>query len=126
MFCSFFFFAFFLAGEKVQEAFPPGREARAVVEGRFLSMRGRLTKMGIRQPSAVLATGGGTNSPAIMQVGETSLEGQSSRFAIRTLCVTAAANGEARRLGISCAAESPRFVLRGSSCLSFCTKNWAP
>ncbi|CAN0559956.1 unnamed protein product, partial [Laminaria digitata] len=54
--------------EKVKEAFSPGQEARAVVEGRFLSMRGRLLTMGIPQPSAVLATGGGTNSPAIMQV----------------------------------------------------------
>ncbi|CAM9356656.1 unnamed protein product, partial [Hapterophycus canaliculatus] len=52
----------------VEEAFPPGVEARAVVEGRFLSMRGRMVRMGIPRPSAVLATGGGTNSPAILQV----------------------------------------------------------
>ncbi|CAN0568890.1 unnamed protein product, partial [Ectocarpus sp. 12 AP-2014] len=48
--------------------FPPGVEARAVVEGRFLSMRGRMQRMGIPRPTAVLATGGGTNSPAMMQV----------------------------------------------------------
>eukprot|EP00903_Cladosiphon_okamuranus_P007840 g7585.t1 len=50
------------------KAFAPGTEVRAVVEGRFLSMRGRMLRMGIPRPSAVLATGGGTNSPAIMQV----------------------------------------------------------
>eukprot|EP00752_Nemacystus_decipiens_P016481 g14732.t1 len=50
------------------EAFARGAEARAVVEGRFLSMRGRMLRMGIPRPSAVLATGGGTNSPAILQV----------------------------------------------------------
>ncbi|CAN0161221.1 unnamed protein product [Ectocarpus sp. 8 AP-2014] len=54
--------------EVVDEAFPPGVEARAVVEGRFLSMRGRMQRMGIPRPTAVLATGGGTNSPAMMQV----------------------------------------------------------
>lgn len=56
------------ADEVVEHSFSPGEEARAVVEGRFLSMRGRLTKMGIPPPEAVLATGGGSNSPAIMQV----------------------------------------------------------
>ncbi|CAM9645235.1 unnamed protein product [Ascophyllum nodosum] len=54
--------------EVIEGVFPAGEEVRAVVEGRFLSMRGRLLKMGIRPPEAVLATGGGTNSPAIMQV----------------------------------------------------------
>ncbi|CBJ25521.1 similar to xylulokinase homolog [Ectocarpus siliculosus] len=54
--------------EVVDEAFPPEVEARAVVEGRFLSMRGRMQRMGIPRPTAVLATGGGTNSPAMMQV----------------------------------------------------------
>lgn len=54
--------------EFVEQSFSPGEEARAVVEGRFLSMRGRLMKMGIPPPEAVLATGGGSNSPAIMQV----------------------------------------------------------
>ncbi|CAM9439927.1 unnamed protein product [Ectocarpus fasciculatus] len=52
----------------VDEAFPPEVEARAVVEGRFLSMRGRMLRMGIPRPTAVLATGGGTNSPAMMQI----------------------------------------------------------
>lgn len=56
------------ADELVDEAFPPEVEARAVVEGRFLSMRGRMLRMGIPRPTAVLATGGGTNSPAMMQV----------------------------------------------------------
>lgn len=64
----FLLYLSFIADEKVEETFSPGQEARAVVEGRFLSMRGRLLKMGIPQPKAVLATGGGTNSPAIMQV----------------------------------------------------------
>ncbi|CAN0205913.1 unnamed protein product [Ectocarpus sp. 4 AP-2014] len=54
--------------EVVDEAFPAGVEARAVVEGRFLSMRGRMQRMGIPRATAVLATGGGTNSPAMMQV----------------------------------------------------------
>ncbi|CAM9733519.1 unnamed protein product [Pylaiella littoralis] len=54
--------------EIVEEAFGPGAEARAVVEGRFLSFRGRMLRMGIPPPKAVLATGGGTNSPAIMQI----------------------------------------------------------
>lgn len=54
--------------EVVDKAFSPEEEARAVVEGRFLSMRGRMLRMGIPRPSAVLATGGGTNSTAILQV----------------------------------------------------------
>ncbi|KAG5180776.1 hypothetical protein JKP88DRAFT_349367 [Tribonema minus] len=42
--------------------------ARALVEGRFLSMRARLTRMGIGPAQRVLAMGGASASAAMMQV----------------------------------------------------------
>jgi xylulokinase len=44
---------------------------RAVVEGRFLSMRGRLLKMGVAQPKRVLAVGGASSNKGMMQVSNT-------------------------------------------------------
>eukprot|EP00953_Heterococcus_sp_UTEX-ZZ885_P004794 3074-Heterococcus_DN1.PRE.1 len=40
---------------------------RAIVEGRFLSMRGRLLKMGVAQPKRVLAVGGASSNKGMMQ-----------------------------------------------------------
>ncbi|CAM9655025.1 unnamed protein product, partial [Choristocarpus tenellus] len=54
--------------DEIIERFSPEEEVRAVVEGRFLSMKSRLLRMGMPAPTTVLATGGGTNSPAILQV----------------------------------------------------------
>jgi xylulokinase len=44
---------------------------RAVVEGRFLTMRGRLLKMGVAQPKRVLAVGGASSNKGMMQVSST-------------------------------------------------------
>ena len=42
--------------------------ARAVVEGRFLSMRGRGGALGLKGARRILATGGGSQSTAILQI----------------------------------------------------------
>jgi xylulokinase len=41
---------------------------RAVVEGRFLSMRAKLTSLGLDSPKCIYATGGGARNQAILQV----------------------------------------------------------
>ncbi|CAM9433343.1 unnamed protein product, partial [Phaeothamnion confervicola] len=55
-------------GGEALAALTPAEEARAVVEGRFLSMRARLQGMGISSPKRVLATGGGSSNPHICQI----------------------------------------------------------
>ena len=49
-------------GERV-DAFPAGADARAVVEGQFLSMRLHCANLGIR-PRSILATGGASAATA--------------------------------------------------------------
>jgi len=46
----------------------PAETVRATVEGRFLSMRSHGGKLGLSKASRVLATGGGSKSPEILQV----------------------------------------------------------
>jgi xylulokinase len=46
---------------------------RAVVEGRFLSMRGRLLRMGVAQPKRVLAVGGASSNKGMMQVSKSNI-----------------------------------------------------
>lgn len=41
-------------------------EARAVVEGRFLSMRAHARELSVGQPSRILATGGGSKNPEVV------------------------------------------------------------
>ncbi|CAN0046272.1 unnamed protein product, partial [Heterosigma akashiwo] len=50
-------------------AFPPAADVRAVVEGRFLSMRARMTTIGVPRPSLLVATGGASANKAILQAG---------------------------------------------------------
>ncbi|CAM9213716.1 unnamed protein product [Chrysoparadoxa australica] len=56
-------------GEALEESSLTGSEkVRALVEGRFLSMRARLQQMGIPPPSRLIAVGGGSASRGILQV----------------------------------------------------------
>ncbi len=48
-------------------SFPPDVEARAVLEGQFLSMRLHAAAVGI-QPAGILATGGASVDPAVLRV----------------------------------------------------------
>lgn len=48
-----------------QEDITAEEEARAVVEGRFLSMRAHARELGVGQPSRILATGGGSKNPEV-------------------------------------------------------------
>jgi len=51
------------------EAFDPAHEARAVVEGRFLSMKAHAGAIGLpTRPRRILATGGGSTNAEMMQV----------------------------------------------------------
>ncbi|CAM9333617.1 unnamed protein product [Pylaiella littoralis] len=43
-------------------------EARAVVEGRFLSMKAHARELGVGQPVRILATGGGSNNAEVLQI----------------------------------------------------------
>ncbi|CAM9344138.1 unnamed protein product [Scytosiphon promiscuus] len=43
-------------------------EARAVVEGRFLSMKAHARELGVGQPRRILATGGGSKNAEVLQV----------------------------------------------------------
>ncbi|CBJ33890.1 conserved unknown protein [Ectocarpus siliculosus] len=43
-------------------------EVRAVVEGRFLSMKAHARELGVAKPERVLATGGGSNNAELLQV----------------------------------------------------------
>lgn len=43
---------------------------RAVVEGRFLSMRAHARELGVGQPSRILATGGGSKNPQVREYWE--------------------------------------------------------
>ncbi|CAM9776814.1 unnamed protein product [Ectocarpus sp. 8 AP-2014] len=43
-------------------------EVRAVVEGRFLSMKAHARELGVEKPERVLATGGGSNNAELLQV----------------------------------------------------------
>lgn len=46
----------------MKEKMSAEEETRAVVEGRFLSMRAHARELGVGQPSRILATGGGSNN----------------------------------------------------------------
>lgn len=50
----------FLQGELSGE-----EEVRAVVEGRFLSMKAHARELGVGKPGRVLATGGGSNNAEV-------------------------------------------------------------
>ena len=55
-------------GKKVDGPFPDHVEARAVVEGQFLSMRAHGEGIGMNSPKRLIATGGGSANKAILQV----------------------------------------------------------
>lgn len=56
-------------GEPVGGFGDAAHEARAVVEGRFLSMKAHAAQLGLStSPTRILATGGGSTSQAMMQV----------------------------------------------------------
>jgi xylulokinase len=55
-------------GGKRVAAFAPAVEARAVVEGQFLSMRAHGAALGMNAPKRLIATGGGSANKAILQV----------------------------------------------------------
>jgi xylulokinase len=55
-------------GHKRVDSFAPANDARAVVEGQFLSMRVHGESVGLTKPKRVIATGGASSNPAIVQV----------------------------------------------------------
>ncbi|MDP2436445.1 MAG: FGGY-family carbohydrate kinase [archaeon] len=46
----------------------PAHDARALFEGRFVSMRAHARRIGMAPPSRVLVTGGGSQAPAVLQI----------------------------------------------------------
>ena len=59
----------FTGGGARTPAFPsPAHEARAVVEGQFLSMRAHGESIGITAPRRIFATGGASSNAAVLQV----------------------------------------------------------
>lgn len=57
----------FDAGGNAVERFEQGTDARAVVEGQFLSMRLHGSRLGI-EPSNILATGGASGDPCVIRI----------------------------------------------------------
>jgi len=53
---------------KAVPSFEPQEDIRALIEGRFMSMKYRMQRMGLKPPKSILATGGASNSKPIMQV----------------------------------------------------------
>eukprot|EP00903_Cladosiphon_okamuranus_P010615 g10038.t1 len=51
-----------------QDQLSATEEVRAVVEGRFLSMKAHARELGVGQPERVLATGGGSNNAELLQI----------------------------------------------------------
>lgn len=55
-------------GARVKAFASPAAEARAVLEGQFLSMRVHGESVGLTNPQRVIATGGASNNAAVLQV----------------------------------------------------------
>eukprot|EP00752_Nemacystus_decipiens_P002575 g2413.t1 len=51
-----------------QERLSGAEAARAVVEGRFLSMKAHARELGVGRPERILATGGGSNNAEVLQI----------------------------------------------------------